>query len=328
MNFVFLFFLLFFIFIALSCNNIYKSVYENFEQDTTLSNSFFRIVKRKENKTLQYQSNKLIFDKKNNDFLDLWTFWDKQLYNLNYGIYLTFNKETKMLGFSNDKPKNSSWIMNDKGRLLYIDNTTKKEYCVPIDTLDEKVMDKKCVDYGYYFEIINEPFKLKQGEIMLIQERLEFPEKTTKNWKKNPSSNKKFGNTNIKIYGDLKTFKLKETKNDASEINFTIDILKPTVLWIFVTTALNESKINKKITKDKENKNVNKKINKKVCDDTPQTKSNFGIEYHKMYPQMVEKLTSKTAVEFGVQDPDSQKIYRCRDILTSPYYIKKFKCLF
>lgn len=326
MNFVFLFFLFFIIFIALAN---YKKVYENFEQNT--SNSFFRITKRKENKTLQYQpqQNKLCFDTKNKDFLDLWTFWDKQLYNLNYGIYLTFNKDTKILGFSKDKPKNSSWVMNDKGRLLYVDDATKKEYCVPIDTLNEKVIDKKCVDYGFYFEIINEPFKLKQGEIILIEERMEFPEKTSKNWKKNPPQNKKFENTNIKIYGDTQSYKLNVTKNDSNEISFNLNILKPTVLWLHVITNLKDLtdvknlKINKKTTTSK---NVEK--NKKTCDDKSQIKTNFGIEYHKMYPEMVKKLTSKTAIEFGVQDPDSQKIYRCRDILTSPYYIKKFKCLF
>lgn len=306
--------------------NYYKKVNESF-QNTSFSESFFRITKRKENKTLQFipEQNKLSFGNKNLDNLDLWTFWDKQLYNLNYGIYLTFNKETKTLGFSKERPSKNAWVLNDQGRLLFID-TNKKEHCVPLNTLDVNATEKKCVDYGYYFEIVKEPIKLKQGEILLVEERLEFPEKTTKNWKKIPPANKKFGNTNIKIYGNKESYKLNITKNDSNEISMNIDILKPTILWIFIITTLGENKVSTKTQNKKQNekkKKKNENENEKITN-----KTNFSIEYHKMYPEMVKKLTSKTAIEFGVQDPRTEKIYRCRDILTSPYYIKKFKCLF
>lgn len=323
--------LILFLMLFLVFGNYIKKANEPFQDIISYSESFFRITKRKENKTLQFipEQNKLSFGNKNLDYLDLWTFWDKQLFNLNYGIYLTFNKETKTLGFSKERPQKNAWILNDKGRLLFIDSN-KKEYCVPLNTLNENAMEKKCVDYGYYFEIIKDPIKLKQGEVLLVEERLEFPEKTTKNWKKNPPANKKFGNTNIKIYGNKDSYKFNITKNDSNEISLNIDILKPTILWIFIITTLSDNKdANKQQNKKENKKNKNeKKTSVEKNQEKISNKTNFNIEYHKMYPRMVKKLTSKTAIEFGVQDPRTEKIYRCRDILTSPYYIKKFRCLF
>jgi hypothetical protein len=254
-------------------------------------------------------------------------------------------------------------MFSKTGRLLWIkkENTGDSD-CVPANgalSTDIPVESKKCLDYAYYLEVVDRPsFSLRDGNKVLYSQLYYFENAapTQKTIKEPAPENFVFQNVQVLVLGYEPSFSFKDasTKND---IAVELRIKKPTVLWVIlaakVSSNLNnvckayvsqkepkvtgqsdlKKKNNKNATtiKDKKNtaaagqsKNVKVDRAKRSTTRCPVQDRNYNIRYHIQYPGLVRKIAAQSASEFGVQDPASQKIYRCRDILTSPYYVKKF----
>lgn len=330
-----IYFLLIFIFIIIFFTSVQKdgSVKEYFKEikSENISGTVFRIFSRQKKGSLQYltKDKSLVFSEKKN-YKDLWTFFDKQIYSLFYGLFLSFDSKNKKLVISKNKPSSNFWVYTPKGQLNWVNKSSKKTECVPFNTLDDIGVDKKkCLEYAFYVEVIKEPkYQKKPGQKIIYKELLEFPEKISKKIKKNVDKHKIYDNIDVHVFGYPSSYKMKN-KSNTNMIDVEIDILKPTVLWVFILAQVKDNLANicKTITPSKDKSKSSQKTaseKKSSSIKCEQPTRNYNIEYHIQYPKLVRNISSRVASEFGAHDKSSDKIYRCKDVLTSPFYIKHF----
>lgn len=332
-----IYFLLLFIFIIIFfAASVEKNgaINEHFKEKKSdnISGTVFRLFSRQKKGSLQYltKDKSLVFSEKKN-YKDLWTFFDKQIYSLFYGLYLSFDSKNKKLLISKNKPSSNFWVYTPKGQLNWVNKSSKKTECVPFNTLDDVELDKKkCLEYAFYIEVIPEPqYKKKPGQKIIYRELLEFPEKIIKKINKNVEKQKVYNNIDVHVFGYPSSFKMKNKSNE-NKIDVELEILKPTVLWVFILAEVKDNLAN--ICKTiKSSKDKSKSTKKKTASSKKSSslkceppKRNYNIEYHIQYPKLVRNISSRVASEFGAHDKSSDKIYRCKDVLTSPYYIKHF----
>lgn len=317
-----------------------RHINENFQVDSKgkyISNiygSVFRIFDRKSRGSLQIDAKgaSLVFSQAKSN-KDLWTFFGGHIYSLILGLYLGFDSANKKLTVSKEKSPSNVWVYTTKGEFQWTNKSTKKFECVPFNTLEDVAVDKKkCLEYAFYIEVVAKPeYSEKPEQKIIYSELLEFPDKTNKNIKKNPEKHKVFTNIDVYVYGFEPSYKL-TNKSSQHIIDLKLEIRRPTVLWVFVLATAKDNLQNicktvkpageKKEKKDKKKASVTKKASTPRC---KKQNRNYNIEYHIQYPRLVKNVSTKVASEFGVYDRDSNQIYRCKDILTSPYYIKHFK---
>lgn len=302
----------------------------------------FRICTRKNNFSLQLRGGVLRFAAKTDK--DLWTFFDKQLYSFYNGIYLVYDATLKSLQTASDPSKTHFWVFSRSGRLLWVNKDTKKSDCVSADVLEKiPAENKKCVDYMFYLEVADAPFfAVAEGSSVVHSQLYYFPKPEKKKVKQAVSSETKiFKDGRIFSFGFQPSFSLGKVIK-KTEMVAELDVKKPTVLWLVMTANISSNLDNvcksfqeKKGKADKKSSTHKKGAKpaasapakskaKNTCRSCPEIQKNFGIKYHIQYPGLLKKVASQSAAEFGVQDPSTHKIYRCRDILTSPYYVKKF----
>lgn len=315
------------IFILFLCLFKYTQ-YETFDTKLNISGfpskNFFRIIQRtgtasntnvKIGKSLQIVNqdiNNVQFANIDPNFNDLWVLWNNNLYSLRYNVYLQYDVDNNKLITSTSSTNKNQWIFTKNGQMYWSQNNEK--YCVPFQE------DGLCPEYQIYIEQIIVPF---QNQKILFTEKMEFSQKKSFKWTKVVEKEYKFENIEVKILGNPSAYKyVVSKKENLIEIQF--DILQPTIIWLFV---FGTKSLKKQIQRPKP-KPTQKPIKKTppVSEACPiPLRRNYNIEYHIQYPELVKKIVSKTASEFGIEDLETQKIYRCNDILTSPYYIQKFK---
>lgn len=322
-----------------------KSLNERFK-------GLFRIFSRKDNKSFQIKNNIPVLGPRNNT--DLWTFFNTQLYSFFDGLYLNYNKENKTLFVTTSPPGSYSWIFNSKGQLLWVRNNYKtlgesydlENECLPFNVFENVEPEKKkCIDYNYYLEKIGKPdYQIPEKNIVLYENLLYFTAKTEKIIEIPVPKTQKYSNIKVTVLGNPSSFSYKNAST-AEKIKIIVVVKKPTVIWVNVSVraqdnlnVLCSAKKNKTTKNSQKQKPVDgkKQVEKDLSIQSKKQKSqlknvckepkrNYNIQYHIQYPNLVSKIASQTATEFGIEDPRQKKIYRCRDILTSPYYIKKFQ---
>ena len=307
----------------------------------------FRIRSRKTNYSLQLRGGILEFGPETEK--DLWTFFDKQLYSFYHGVYLVYNSINKTLQTASTPSKTHDWIFSRKGKLLWVNKSTKETDCISQNVLEDvEAEKKKCVDYMFYLEVAERPLvSLHEGASVVHSQIYYFNNPEKKVVIEKAPETKIFNDGHVYVFGYEPSFSLKKNVTKDT-LRAELDVKRPTVLWVIMTARVSSNFENicksMEVTKVKEGssgknpsnqtpgnqrkaevkagkENSKKQKTKSQC---PAIIKNYGIKYHIQYPGLVRKVASQSAAEFGVEDPDTHKIYRCRDILTSPFYVKKF----
>lgn len=303
-NYIYSILLFFFVVIMLFKSNINIERYTDKDQNIP---AFFRIMRRSDNHALIYLDNQLSFQKTEDKFNTLFTFYNSQILHVVSGKYLHYNDENSHIDLNEFPIASGNWDFNKKGQLIL--KMGNKKYCVSVNILTG-TPEKKCVEYGFYLQNIKYPISDKN---ILFSKRVEYSADNNEfKWKKKSDANMSFKNIKVKVIGNKDSYDIVK-KITSDEIAVNLKLKKEQVVWIFVFGNMNTDVSSKKKTSTKCEKI--KRI---------EPKRRYDIQYHIQYPKLVRSVAGMTAKEFGVFDENSQKVYRCHDILTSPYYVKKY----
>jgi len=308
-------------------------------------NNAFQIQSREKDATIfiSNNNNNFYFKNTNTPRSSVFVFIDKYLYSLTDGYYVNIveNKDGGMpdkFNFTNNQPKDSNVVWSFRnGNLSFYFQKQK------VDKLSKKYLPKSWTNPKIYYIHFNYAESDTQNQ-MFIDNNRKNNEFYLNVIKKN-LSNELYLNSQIvdnkinqkyiwniekvpqRIRDKYKSYQIeydilfpKKFSNDIiiNKNNQRFELFSKTNIIFYIQIYYIQPKTKpsetdtKKISTSKINKNKPKINNNQSSNDII---TNFNIENHKQYPNLVRKISTDVAKRFGIYDPESKLYYRCKDVI-------------
>lgn len=259
--------------------------------------ALFRIVRRSDGHVLRARGDAVAFAPKSDPAAELWENVRGALLLVSAGKYATYNTSARAVVLRDAPPTDAHWRMTPTGNVLWVQGGRA------ICALSVSV---SCTPGEHYLDMEN---TLIAGETPLYRARLSFPARnqgqssrrisSRQQWSRRVRAGEAFAGVRVRVLAPSKTITFK-TNVRRDRIALTATARAPGIAWVFVYGA-------------------------RVRVPAAPTPQNFAIQYHREYPTLVKHVAEKTATEYGIHDRRADKVYRCRDVLMSPYHIKRFQ---